>query len=899
MIFSRCKLLVTPVIIALFWSLLVVCDAQSLQRDARHDNDGIMTARDRAVRGRDSHITISQTQGGADPLVLDKRQESETVEEVATEALPENTKTWKSRLTQAASAGYDSLVKTRNAFTTALQRGRSTLSAASKTEVPERLRSWRIFDDKGRFRNGVRNAYISVLSQIDKVREPIPEFSKLQKQWRYFPDLRKQYVIPRILRIPVIVQETPIPHGKEFYTYIKGVDPKHGLTRVTEDSLPHLSRIYGEEEETEKLTPNTVGGTSQVDNGGGVGLAETAATETRPDVELVNSKALHRESSFGEFGKEPKLSDEVKGEGMELKAIHEGEEDDTIPVVRQESDLGETSGTKETDTLSTKSAKSAKFTDPAVTTSDDADSSQLNLYTTYLSKVRHRYLKVAKFQEDQARKAGQRYPWYDGESPEPASHVSTDGEPHSVSVPVQAESDLPVEARTDDTVATPEDAPSHTPPLSRPRTPPEPYLESQLRSGPSTPHISPSAPSSPQHVTISGTTTPRTSSLHAEEVIAAEPSHSEGTPTIFPPDYAQVLFGHRNNIHDDEEAHSDAAADALHGEEEHLAGTEVGFRAGKGSPQWHKEASDSVFLSPTAEEEVQRSLARLREYQRYITSFRQADDGQPRVPYLPPLPNAPGFAGGAGSAVSRFRPGSVVSIPGQVRLPSESIITPKYSADSEESLDATSSRGSSILDDGRTGSGRTSLENAEPSDKENMFGHGSGSGIRLFTLGQSPERVPAHQQDLRAAAEHYVSRLNSKSRGIGGQAGFIRQRKRPSDSLAATRKGVRFRDDGDGESFDGGESENTATTRRPPLRHLPSFDFGTSARLLSPTPRLRGPNPELQRYLDSLKSVPTPLSSTESDSGIPRPRLTSTAERQHIDSSDDSSHQPAPQFHSP
>ncbi|KAJ9477890.1 putative RNA-binding protein [Pseudozyma hubeiensis] len=122
------------------------------------------------------------------------------------------------------------------------------------TEVPDRLKSLAIFQDGNRVREGIRNAYTTVLRQVDKVREPYPFSEGIQKEWIYQPDLRKHYFVPRVLRMPAILQQGPIPHEQAFTAFLKSTDEEFGLKDVAVTHVPELSDFKPAENVPVKVT---------------------------------------------------------------------------------------------------------------------------------------------------------------------------------------------------------------------------------------------------------------------------------------------------------------------------------------------------------------------------------------------------------------------------------------------------------------------------------------------------------------------------------------------------------------------------------------------------------------------------------------------------------------------
>ncbi|SPO23550.1 uncharacterized protein UTRI_02229 [Ustilago trichophora] len=120
------------------------------------------------------------------------------------------------------------------------RQGVSIAKGLFEAEVPERFKSWSIFKDGNNFREKFRNRYIGFLRRLDKIRQPYPYAKDIKKQWIYKPDLRKQYVLPRVLRIPKIIQEGPIPHHEEFAAFIKSVDEDSRLKEAAIEYVPGL-----------------------------------------------------------------------------------------------------------------------------------------------------------------------------------------------------------------------------------------------------------------------------------------------------------------------------------------------------------------------------------------------------------------------------------------------------------------------------------------------------------------------------------------------------------------------------------------------------------------------------------------------------------------------------------
>ncbi|GAC92546.1 predicted RNA-binding protein [Pseudozyma hubeiensis SY62] len=122
------------------------------------------------------------------------------------------------------------------------------------TEVPDRLKSLGVFQDGNRVREGIRSAYTKVLRQVDKVKEPYSFSEGIQKEWIYQPDLRKHYFVPRVLRLPALLQQGPIPHEQAFTAFLKSTDEEFGLKDVAVTHVPELSDFKPAENVPVKVT---------------------------------------------------------------------------------------------------------------------------------------------------------------------------------------------------------------------------------------------------------------------------------------------------------------------------------------------------------------------------------------------------------------------------------------------------------------------------------------------------------------------------------------------------------------------------------------------------------------------------------------------------------------------
>ncbi|CDW99321.1 hypothetical protein, partial [Sporisorium scitamineum] len=123
-------------------------------------------------------------------------------------------------------------------------------------EVPDRFKKWSIFQDGNRIREGIRKGYSNLLGVVDKLHRPYPFSKGIEKKWMYMPDLRKHYVLPRVLRVPLILQDGPVRHNKPFTTYIKNADEELGMSDTAKKHLPELA-------EEEKAAPNVASTASE------------------------------------------------------------------------------------------------------------------------------------------------------------------------------------------------------------------------------------------------------------------------------------------------------------------------------------------------------------------------------------------------------------------------------------------------------------------------------------------------------------------------------------------------------------------------------------------------------------------------------------------------------------
>ncbi|SJX62123.1 uncharacterized protein SRS1_12972 [Sporisorium reilianum f. sp. reilianum] len=117
-------------------------------------------------------------------------------------------------------------------------------------EVPDRFKKWSIFQDGNGVRERVRKGYAGMLSVVDRLHSPYPFSKGIEKKWIYMPDLRKHYVLPRVLRVPVILQDGPLRHTKPFKTFVKGANKDFGLEDTARKHIPDL-----DEEEKEAVKP--------------------------------------------------------------------------------------------------------------------------------------------------------------------------------------------------------------------------------------------------------------------------------------------------------------------------------------------------------------------------------------------------------------------------------------------------------------------------------------------------------------------------------------------------------------------------------------------------------------------------------------------------------------------
>ena len=161
------------------------------------------------------------------------------------------------------------------------------------TETPERLKRWAIFQDGNRFREAIRSGYIKLLRRVDKIREPYAFSKGVKKQWIYEPDLRKHYFVPRVLRVPAILQDSPIQHDEAFAAFIKGTNQDFGLQDVVVTHVPELSKF----KEAETGKESSLSATKSE--------SQEPLTEQNPPGESMRrrrrTRGYHRRQSFNQF----------------------------------------------------------------------------------------------------------------------------------------------------------------------------------------------------------------------------------------------------------------------------------------------------------------------------------------------------------------------------------------------------------------------------------------------------------------------------------------------------------------------------------------------------------------------------------------------------------------------
>lgn len=120
------------------------------------------------------------------------------------------------------------------------------LETVARAEVPRQLKSWRMFQDGSEFREGIRRSNIAFVRFLDKIRQPSHEYRYMRKKWRYEPDLRRHYLFPRILRVPVITQQSELPYDKEVENFTKGNDDEFGHRSLVLAHLPLYANRFAD-----------------------------------------------------------------------------------------------------------------------------------------------------------------------------------------------------------------------------------------------------------------------------------------------------------------------------------------------------------------------------------------------------------------------------------------------------------------------------------------------------------------------------------------------------------------------------------------------------------------------------------------------------------------------------
>ena len=266
-----------------------------------------------------------------------------------------------------------------SSLTPQLQKRQGALAPTSwsKATVPERFRDWYIFRDGGRVRETVRAAYVKLLAGFDRLIPPNRKWKKIHKTWLYKPDLRQHYVLPRVLRIPVIIQDGPIRYKNEFNAYIQKTDKELGLDSVAKKQVPSLEEKEGDgaSEQTEARSSTRLG-----------------MEPGRRSARNRRRTRLARETSFSHF--ERPWEDAAAPIGTTVPEIHPEE-----AVVPEETELPQSTTPNERESDVDKSdVEGVNYKAPLVD----------ELVSNLGAKV-NRYEELRKFEAEQLRKAAYRY----------------------------------------------------------------------------------------------------------------------------------------------------------------------------------------------------------------------------------------------------------------------------------------------------------------------------------------------------------------------------------------------------------------------------------------------------------------------------------------------------------
>ncbi|KAJ1584843.1 hypothetical protein NDA12_005995 [Ustilago hordei] len=275
---------------------------------------------------------------------------------------------------------------------------RQELQAATswaKAEVPDRFKNWKIFQDGSRVREGIRKGYVGVLRQVDKMRQPYPEWKYIKKKWIYEPDLRKQYVLPRVLRVPAILQETPVPNLKQFVSAVKSSEPDSGLKALARAHVPGLSQELGKD---------------------GTKTPVKVKTDASPSKE-ENSRRAIRERRRSSYTRKKSFND------FKASQPNRRPPPPRTPVPEIESDQGMPSGQASPSRDGVSVIEAASRAEPLMETVEQKSQKEPPNadVKSFLIESNDKYQQIMKFKEEQIRRAASRYIGY----PEPALTAST------------------------------------------------------------------------------------------------------------------------------------------------------------------------------------------------------------------------------------------------------------------------------------------------------------------------------------------------------------------------------------------------------------------------------------------------------------------------------------------
>ncbi|KAF6767182.1 hypothetical protein PSEUBRA_003087 [Kalmanozyma brasiliensis GHG001] len=432
-----------------------------------------------------------------------------------------------------------------------------------KAELPDKLKDWQIFQDGNPIREGVRSKYASALRYIDKIKEPYSFAKGIKKEWRYEPDLRRHYFLPRVLRVPLILQDGPFRYKKELTGFIKGTDEDLGLQTVAKPHLPEMAEEQGDEAAQSKA--GLSGGTEHDDE-------MSVPSGSRRPGRRPRTRRFERQPGFNPFRQVP-----GQDLGPPRHPVPEIESDDSahLPWAGGSQSTAESRRPSDGDrqpSLDQQSAGQARIVEP--------------LSNAFVG-MGDRYRTLQNFQEEQIRKAAMRYSGHPEHIP---SGQQDGGSMPSRSAPVQA----PTPEQSHKHVGDPAEADAD---VSNPITP---DLSTPGSFTPEHARMSPGWARSPELRTpLGGDPSPRVSTPGAMTP-HSQPGTGGHTPlSMFrlPVDYAEQLQAARARLEQEQLSHEHArpsVAPATTFGPKSSSSASVGWYAGQPSPEAQRNAQEAA-----------------------------------------------------------------------------------------------------------------------------------------------------------------------------------------------------------------------------------------------------------------------------------------------------------------